>query len=137
MILKVPQGKRLTKQRSIILEELKKNRIHPTALEVHKLVKKRLPKISLATIYRNLKFLQSNGYIMSINCESCNSERFDGFTDHHQHFSCKVCQKVYDMNKSKSDEVKVNKKEGHQVDDYQIIFNGICKICLKKEKQYI
>ena len=68
---------------------------------------------------------------MSIKCDNCNSERFDGFTDHHKHFTCKVCQKVYDLDRSELEEIKTTKNEGHQIDDYQITFNGICKICLK------
>ena len=46
--------RRMTKQRRIILEELRKVRSHPTADEIYAMVRRRLPRISLGTVYRNL-----------------------------------------------------------------------------------
>ena len=48
---------RLTTQRQIILEELGKVTSHPTANEVYDMVRKRLPRIGLGTVYRNLELL--------------------------------------------------------------------------------
>lgn len=42
-----------TCQRRVIMEELRKLKCHPTADELYCIVKQRLPKISLATVYRN------------------------------------------------------------------------------------
>jgi Fur family ferric uptake transcriptional regulator len=41
---------RLTSQRQVILEELKKVTSHPTANEVFDMVRKRLPRIGLGTV---------------------------------------------------------------------------------------
>ena len=41
---------RMTYQREIILEELKKTKTHPTADELYATVKQRIPHISLATV---------------------------------------------------------------------------------------
>ncbi len=57
---------RTTKQRQVILEEIKKVSSHPTADEVHALVRKKLPKISLGTIYRNLEFLAGQNQILRL-----------------------------------------------------------------------
>ena len=51
---------RMTNQRAIILEELERLNTHPTADELYRIVKKRLPKISLGTIYRNLEILSGS-----------------------------------------------------------------------------
>ena len=53
----------ITKQRQVILEELKKTASHPTADEVFLMVRQRLPRISLGTVYRNLELLSENGTI--------------------------------------------------------------------------
>ncbi|MGB5882784.1 MAG: transcriptional repressor, partial [Desulfobulbales bacterium] len=45
---------RLTSQRQVILEELQKVTSHPTASDVFDMVRKRLPRIGLGTVYRNL-----------------------------------------------------------------------------------
>jgi Fur family ferric uptake transcriptional regulator len=57
---------RRSKQREIILEELKKFDSHPSADELYERVRKRLPHISLGTVYRNLEILAREGIIQRI-----------------------------------------------------------------------
>ena len=52
---------RMTRQRRVILEELRNVNTHPSADEVYEMVRKRLPRISLGTVYRNLELLCSQG----------------------------------------------------------------------------
>ena len=52
---------RLTSQRQVILEELRKVKSHPTANQVYDMVRKRLPRIGLGTVYRNLDLLAEKG----------------------------------------------------------------------------
>ena len=129
--IELPQGRRLTKQRQIILDELKKVRSHPSAFEVYELVRKKLSKISLGTVYRNLKFLHAHGYIKALACDCCDCEHFDGYTDHNEHFTCKVCQRVYDLKVPLVKSISLTKIEGHQVEEYSINLVGVCSKCLK------
>ena len=55
--------RRKTRQRVVILEELRAVTSHPTAVEIYKLVQRRLPKVSLGTVYRNLDLLARIGLI--------------------------------------------------------------------------
>ena len=50
---------RMTRQREVIIEELKKVRSHPTADEVYRMVRRRLPKISLGTVKMQWRFFLS------------------------------------------------------------------------------
>ncbi|HKI82610.1 MAG TPA: transcriptional repressor, partial [Pseudodesulfovibrio sp.] len=59
-------GFRLSKQRKVILEELRKVKSHPTADEVYDMVRKIIPRISLGTVYRNLEFLSSKGLVLKL-----------------------------------------------------------------------
>ncbi len=59
-------GQRRSKQRELILEELKGLTCHPTADELYERVRKRLPNISLGTVYRNLELMADNGVILKI-----------------------------------------------------------------------
>jgi len=52
---------RNTRQRQVVLEELRKLTSHPTAAELYEITRARLPKISLGTVYRNLEVLAENG----------------------------------------------------------------------------
>lgn len=90
---------RQTEQRSLILEELKEcARIghHPGADEVYVRVKKRLPRISLATVYRNLELLAGNGAIKRLDMGERHM-RFDGIVEPHCHFRCTRCGHVEDL----------------------------------------
>src|SRR3989449_8037823 len=51
------RGLRLTRQRRIILEVVRTTDAHPTAASVYRRVRRRLPRVSLATVYRNLRTL--------------------------------------------------------------------------------
>ena len=54
---------RMTQQREVILEELNKYHGHPTADELFVKVRKRLSRISLATVYRNLNRIQADRHV--------------------------------------------------------------------------
>ncbi len=120
---------RMTKQRSIILEELRKVKTHPTADELYSMVRKHMPRISLGTVYRNLDFLAETGEIIKI--ESAGSiKRFDGDTSWHQHVRCIHCGRVGDVMQP---QVAPN-VDNVQVDDFvvtgaRIEYDGICKQC--------
>lgn len=58
--------KRLTRQRKAILEVVRQARHHPDAAWIYQEVRKRVPKVSLGTIYRNLEALVAEGYLVPI-----------------------------------------------------------------------
>jgi len=122
-------ARRLTRQRRIILEELRKARTHPSASELYLAVRKRSPKISLGTIYRNLELLGTEGAITKITTESSN--RFDGNAMPHPHFLCEKCKKVFDV--EQPFEVKFDKKSiektGCRVFGASLEVYGLCKKC--------
>ncbi len=75
---------RLTTQRQVILEELGKVTSHPTANEVYDMVRKRLPRIGLGTVYRNLELMAESGLILKLEVGGT-QKRFDATTDLHYH----------------------------------------------------
>jgi Fe2+/Zn2+ uptake regulation proteins len=86
----------ITKQRQVILEELKKTTSHPTADEVFLMVRQRLPRISLGTVYRNLERLSENGMIQKLDW-SGRQKRYDGNFNNHYHIRCLNCGRVDDV----------------------------------------
>ncbi len=121
---------RMTQQRSIILEELRKVKSHPTADELYGMVRKRLPRISLGTVYRNLDFLAETGEILKL--ESAGSiKRFDGDTSWHQHVRCTHCGRIGDVMPSQMppsfDNVQAN---DFLITGARIEYEGTCKCCL-------
>lgn len=92
----LPRDFRITRQRQIILEELRKVTSHPTADEVCQLVRKRLPRISLGTVYRNLELLSDYGLILKL-ASAGTQRRYDGNTENHYHVRCNGCSRVEDL----------------------------------------
>jgi len=118
---------RLTNQKRVILEYLKSVKTHPSAKEVYFQVKKKLPQISLGTVYRVLNQLKEKGEVREILTEV---SHFDGDTSFHSHFICEKCKKIFDVFEE-IPELKNKKLKVGKIKDYQIIFYGFCKKCKK------
>jgi Fur family peroxide stress response transcriptional regulator len=88
---------RNTKQRTVILEILRKSGCHPTAEAIYQEARKVLPNISLGTVYRNLNFLREQGMVQEIRTNSESSSLFEGKCAPHAHFHCTKCQAVFDI----------------------------------------
>ena len=86
---------RRTRQGEVILEELRKLKTHPRTDELYALVRERLPRVSLGTVYRNLDRLQRDGLATEIYCGDF--VRYDGNVTPHDHFLCRRCQRVWDV----------------------------------------
>ncbi|MBC2744327.1 MAG: transcriptional repressor, partial [Desulfosarcina sp.] len=57
MRVELEKKTRMTRQRRVILEEIRRYNNHPAADEIYERVRKQLPRISLGTVYRNLDVL--------------------------------------------------------------------------------
>ncbi len=132
---------RITHQRKVILEELKNLGNHPTVDEVYIAVKKRLPKISMSTVYRGLEVLSKNGYIKKL--ETIDTQkRFDDNVTSHYHFYCTNCGNIKDapikpenlgkLQKEIGEIEKIMEDSGYKVDGYTLEFFGVCKDCDEK-----
>ena len=119
---------RFSKQRDLILNIVQDTRSHPTADWVYGEVRRELPNVSLGTVYRNLGQLVDNKFLKSINIDG--TIHYDAFLDDHQHFQCKSCNRVFDIDLNTKDFVsQVESKTNHKIDGCQIHLFGICKDC--------
>ncbi|MCP4641536.1 MAG: transcriptional repressor [bacterium] len=126
-----PQMKRrMTEQRRVILEEVRKAKSHPTADDVHEMVRKRLPNISLGTVYRNLDLLSESGEIQRI--ESSGTQyRFDGDMETHYHLRCNQCGRVDDLGPIGFSVPENNAQgvRGYDIVGHRLEFIGVCPAC--------
>ena len=125
---------RMTKQREIILEELKKLKTHPTASELYDIVRKRLPKISLGTVYRNLEILAEMGIIKKLEIAGT-EKRWDGDISKHYHFRCVKCGKVEDIFLEENDLEKLDSffknyiSNSAKFENMNVEISGLCEDC--------
>jgi len=126
---------RLTTQRQIILEELGKVTSHPTANEVYDMVRKRLPRIGLGTIYRNLELMAESGIILKLEVGGT-QKRFDATVAAHYHIRCTGCGRVDDIDievQEKINEIAA-KSSDYKILGHHIEFSGICTDCSSKKQ---
>lgn len=119
-----------TNQRVEILNFLKDNYSHPTADEVFNAVRKKLTRISKATVYQNLKFLAEKGIIQEVNIKGVS--RFEPNLEAHHHLICKNCGKIMDFDSKELTEfaLKLSEKvKDMRIESTNTNFYGICKKC--------
>ena len=125
-----PKDFRTTRQRRVVLEELKKFESHPSAEEIFEAVRRRLPRVSLGTIYRNLDVLAELGEINKLEFGSAPA-RFDPAPGDHYHIRCSVCGKVDNipMPLLTDLEERISSETDYRIMGHRLEFYGLCLEC--------
>lgn len=124
---------RNTKQRQAILDAIETHGGHLTAEEVYKIVKRRHLRLSLGTVYRNLRVLVGQGVVRELDFGMAITY-FETTKDTHYHLVCRVCGGIVDV------EMALEKKlmtlverakvvDGFQIEEHRLDFVGICQAC--------
>ena len=119
-----------TKQEEIILDAVYKLNHHPTADEIYLYLKNDFPRLSLATVYRNLNMYAQNGKIRKVSVPG-DSERFDFNLSEHEHFYCESCHQVFDVNVNVGE--VINKISPFVLSSYKLMLYGTCDSCLNRK----
>ncbi len=121
---------RMTNQREIILRELIKSKRHLAADELYDIVKKIMPRISLATVYRNLEILSEAGLIRKLEI-SGRQKRFDYDPSEHDHVYCIVCHRVDNLEISHKglSAAEFGAVAGYSITGYRLEIVGVCPEC--------
>lgn len=130
--------KRYSKQRELILRMLQERDDHPTVEMLYTDLKKEMPEIGIATVYRNLSDLCEEGMIRKIKTQNDGPDRFDGNIKPHIHFECLACHHIYDIFPEEKEYEKLNdnlKKTAKTIGADAVATNmkvyGVCKSCKK------
>jgi len=117
----------LTKQRAVILEVIRSDMCHHTADEIFTLAKEKLPGISRATVYNNLKALEAEKLIRRITGDSL-SDRYDNSYIPHGHMICEGCGHVRDFNLHNFDK-QLSDAIGSEFSSYELKVRYLCDDC--------
>jgi Fe2+ or Zn2+ uptake regulation protein len=125
-------GHRLTPQRREVYNVLLADRDHPTATEVFLRAKKRVPTISLATVYNCLETLVECGLAKQVNVER-EATRYCPNLSEHGHFVCNSCGIVSDIPVTKGGSLTQFLKvpSGFIINHSEITLRGTCPACKK------
>ncbi len=126
----LPRSHRMTRQCGVILKELRRENSHPSADELYDKVRRILPRISLATVYRNLEKLCDLGLIQKHEF-SGTSNRFDGVPEQHYHIRCTCCDRVEDapVEMFQNIEKQLSQATTFKVIGHRLEFVGLCPAC--------
>jgi len=123
---------RSTIQKTLVKKAVTELKTHPTAEELYEYVKKQCPCLSKATVYRNLNILAEKKEILKIEIPNA-SDHFDFNTNKHNHFVCRHCGEVVDIDFRISQvDVSDLSEKGYEVYGYNLIFCGVCPKCKEK-----
>lgn len=121
-----------TIQKLKVVEYLKNHKNHPSAEEIFEEIRKEIPTITLATVYRILNNLVENGKIIKI--EYGNKSFFDIFDEKHYHLICVNCNTIYDVYDERLMnliEKNLHENVDNEIFGYSLIFYGLCEKCKK------
>jgi len=123
------RGKRFTAPRALILDAVRATGAHPSAADVYRRVRRHLPRVSLATVYRNLRMLAAEGFLRER--AGATGMRFDGNTAAHDHFTCVRCGRIFDVPPlvPRAVGARVASSTGFEVLDHRTEFYGRCAGC--------
>ncbi len=107
---------------------------HPSAEQVFHIVRRSNPRISLATVYRNLHFLAEEGKIREVQFKG-DVIRYDGMLEAHEHFYCTSCGMVEDLpsNLPTTKLKHLAGKLGVTIERYALDYYGLCKKCKSRK----
>jgi Fur family ferric uptake transcriptional regulator len=124
----------MTRQRKVILEEVRKDLDrHMTADEIYEEVRKRLPRISLGTVYRNLEILAELGEIQKLEMAG-SIKRFDGNPQKHYHIRCLRCGRMDNAPVAPLQQVedRLHGATVFTIIGHRLEFEGFCPECAKE-----
>ena len=128
----IPVGKyRMTQQRKVILAAVQRDlERHMTADEIYEAVRRKLPRISLGTVYRNLEILAELGAIQKLELTG-SVKRFDGNPSRHYHIRCMHCGRVDNAPVAPLQQIedKLYGATVFTIIGHRLEFEGLCPRC--------
>jgi Fe2+ or Zn2+ uptake regulation protein len=127
-------GERITPQRTIIASVLQKQGGHLCAEEIHQLARRQYPRLSLATVYRTLRWMKERGLVRELRLNG-HRRRYEIDRDTaHQHMVCLGCGKVIEFTCGHCTDVHGNlaEKHGFHITGARVRLLGYCAECRAK-----
>lgn len=127
-------GLKLTHQRVEILRDLAIAKDHPSAEDVYKRVKPKIPPISFDTVYRTLALFERSGVISRVH-HLDDRIRYDPDTSKHHHMVCIKCKNIRDFTWPALDgmDIPEETKDWGLIEGKYLEIRGLCRECLEKE----
>ena len=126
----LPGGRRLTPRRRLVYAALAATETHPDAEQLIELVRRRDPRVSVATVYNALRLLVEAGLVLELRGLGPRA-RYDANVREHDHFTCRVCGTVEDVPRQwpAPEHLRGAGLEGYRVEVVAAHLRGVCAGC--------
>lgn len=125
-------GHRITTARKIIIEAAEKSVRPFSALDMYTILVKKGTQTNKVTAYRELQFLEKQGYIHGVQFKD-GVKRYEIASDAHRHHlictECKTIENIEMENDLDTFEKKIRKEKQFTVQSHSLEFYGLCAAC--------
>lgn len=128
-----PRRYHRTPQREAILDHVTSRCGHLSAEEIHAALRRRHPRLSTSSVYRNLHVLVAQGKLRVLRFGS-GQDLYDARTEPHYHLLCRSCGELRDLelpDVSKAVSNAEERVEDFLVEGHTLVFHGLCNACRK------
>jgi Fe2+ or Zn2+ uptake regulation protein len=128
------EGKRITAQRALILEVIRKSHGHLDADQIYRRARTKDPRISLSTVYRNLNMLKDLGLVSELHLDEEHHHYEIREDTEHYHLICSGCDRVIEFQSPLVARLfsEVQKNHGFHIERAHIDLVGLCRDCRAK-----
>lgn len=122
-------GMNVTPQRLAVYRALLESEDHPSPEQLYQRVRKHLPTLSLATIYKALDALTALGVVSEVS-RTGDAKRYDANDERHHHLVCTRCHRVTDFYDDRFDALPPPRElSGFRVETLTVQVKGLCAAC--------
>lgn len=124
------RGLSVTHQRLVIFQALMSMHDHPSPEAIYEKVKRKIPSISLATVYKNIHTFVEHGVVGEVSLHH-GSARVETNMNPHHHLVCLRCKSIEDLPDTEFESVRLKKRapNGFRVHRYSVEVLGLCAQC--------
>ena len=125
-----------THQREVLYRALVEAKDHPSPEMLYERGKRKIPSISLGTVYRNIKIFLDHGLIGEVSLHH-GSLRLEANNEPHHHLVCRQCRKMFDLPAAGVHAIRLRRAlpEGFQVERFVVEAHGLCQECAAPKKR--
>jgi Fur family transcriptional regulator, peroxide stress response regulator len=127
-------GLAATHQRHVVYESVVASHGHRSPEQIYAAVRKRVPSISLATVYNNLRLFVEHGLLREVTPHA-STLRVDGNLEPHHHLVCSRCKSVQDIEGEFVDFKRLSRQlpDGFDLTQPLVEVFGLCRRCSTKK----
>jgi Fur family ferric uptake transcriptional regulator len=123
---------RRTRQREAIWQVIERAARPLGPQEILDLAKEEVPRLGIATVYRNIKALIGEGRLRVVELPG-RSDRYEvAGKEHHHHFHCRRCDGVFEVETCPGD-FETLTPTGFRLEEHEVTLYGLCVSCNSRE----